>query len=341
MPWAWVHLALWSAISDPGSSQPEPEPELAQRIDVRWEAPAPCPDETAVRGDVAAMLDEARADAASFAVTITPEADGFRLDLKTRWRDGREDARTFEAGSCEALTDAAVLLMAISLDPVSAAGNVRDHGWDRATARGAREPAPEPEPEPEPVSEPEPPGPPPARAPAPVPDDGDLTFGIRPELTVDWGTLPRLAPGPGLNLSITWKLLRAELSGLYLPQQRATRSDVQKQGAWVDLGAVAPRLCITPTAHTVSFPVCAGVELGASRARGIGTVLAHPEVRFWAAATGGPTLIWAFIPRLAMAIGLDIVVPITRTAVVTSNLDRLHAPESVVLRPHLGLEVRL
>jgi hypothetical protein len=337
---AWVQLALWSAVINPAAVQAAvPDPEA---IALRWEAPPGCPDEASVRGDVAGMLDEARPDAASFDARISEsDGQGMSLQLATHWADGREDERTLEAGSCEELTDAAVLLIAISLDAIATAGTVRDHGWDRRST-AAPEPETETVPEPVPVPAPapdrkaaDPPPPPPPPPPSP------LTFGIRPVFVADWGSLPRLAPGAGLDLSVTWKLLRAELAAVYLPPQRATRSDVQKQGAWVELGAVAPRVCVTPTTGAVSFPVCAGIEMGAMRARGIGTVLSVPGHQFWAAATGGPTLIWAFIPRLAMAIGLDIVVPITRPDVVTANLDVLHSPESVALRPHLGLEVRL
>ncbi len=341
---AWSHQALLGAplLGAPILGAPAEFGEIS----LQWEAPPSCPARDEVARDVAALVGDAARSGVAFEAVVSREEEVFRLDLHTHWDDEREEQRTIRAVSCPALADAAVLLIAINLDPVATSGSVRDAGWVRASA------APTPPPdgtESSPPAEPPPADPPPVtkpieetgeRSPSP-PRSEILTYGVRPEFVADWGSLPRLGPGAGLTLSLTWKLLRAELVGGYWPSQRATRSDLQKQGAWVDLGTAGGRMCVAPMATSVTFPVCAGIEVGAVRSRGIGTTLQGPRYATWVAATGGPTLIWSFIPRLALAIGLDVVVPITRPAVLTATGERLHAPEPVVLRPRLGLELRL
>jgi hypothetical protein len=319
----------------------------AAPIDVAltWEAPPGCPQQPELLLDLDAMVagSRQRGDVA-FEGRVERVDEAFNLELSTRWVDGREEQRRLSAASCNELTDAAVLLMAITLDPVATSKRVRASGWSRQSEPAVQAPTRrEPPPEPAPVPKAKPSPAPPEQKPAPPATRGDdeVRYGIRGSFVVDWGSLPKLAPGFGLDLSVEWKLLRAEVVGGYWFRQRATRQDLEKEGAWVEVGALGPRLCVSPVAGTVEFPVCAGVEFGAMRARGIGPALGTPEYTFWSAANGGPTLVWSVIPTLAITIGLDIVIPFTRTRVLASRRAELHRPEPVILRPGVGLEVRL
>lgn len=326
---------------------------------LEWEAPSSCPDrETALRDIDALLGGEAPREAFSFSVRIDRDGETHRLKLITRSGDDEEE-RVIRAPRCDSVVDAAVLMIAITLDPIAATGSVRNSGWTRASQHDASPSPPEPaersqrgpdgtqarppDPTPAPALAPakrpvEPIQPPPRHTRPPPPK---IVYGIRPQFVADWGALPSLSPGIGLNLSLTRGLLRFELTGAYWDQRRASRSDLQKQGAWVDLGTAATRMCVAFGTEKVKFPTCAGIEMGAMRSLGIGIDLTTPRNAFWIGGVGGPTLVWAFIPRLALSIGLDISVPFRRVAVETEAGDRLHLPEPVSLRPLAGLEVRI
>lgn len=314
-----IGVGWWLAFA----GAPAPDPSLG------WTAPAPCPTQAAVARRVDGLLGGAdpRSDVA-FVATVTADDGSFALELVTRWSDGRADRREMSSPSCDRLADAAALMVAIALDPVGTADRVgggparrRLHGRVPRSVRHTTAPR--------------------ERDAPPVDTGPPAILALRPTFVADWGTLPGLAPGVGLAAVVQWKLLRFELAGSYWFSRRASRPSLIKQGAWVAAGGVAPRVCVAPATGNVSFPLCLGVDIGAKRSRGIGTDLRTPRHSLYVSAVGGPMLHWAFVPRAALTLGLDVAIPLRQWAVVTADGEELHRSEAVVLRPAVGVEVRL
>src|SRR5690606_34183477 len=93
--------------------------------------------------------------------------------------------------------------------------------------------------------------------------------------------------GPSLAVGLRWRALRAELVGTYWLSRTQRFEQVPEVGATLSLGWVAPRVCGVPSTPRVSFPLCAGVELGGMRGSAFGTSGARARTLPWVAAELG------------------------------------------------------
>jgi hypothetical protein len=116
-------LALFSSMLWPARADAE-EAEPALVLD--WTAPASCPNGEAVRAQVLrlAALDERFAHRLEARGTIETDGQTWRLVLTTRFENTTGERR-LSASSCSALTDAAVVVMALILNPES---EMKPHG---------------------------------------------------------------------------------------------------------------------------------------------------------------------------------------------------------------------
>lgn len=105
-------LASWMA--GPASAQ---LPDAV--LDLRWDAPDGCPDVDAVRAAVGRLVrrpDAASAERVVARGAVRPEASRFRLRLSTGEGDAAAE-RELTADGCQALADAAALILALMIDP--------------------------------------------------------------------------------------------------------------------------------------------------------------------------------------------------------------------------------
>ena len=112
-----LSLALRAAIAAEGEPAGQPAGEPAG-LELRWEAPPRCPDRAqllaAIDATLGAVEGERRPLRVHGRVDVDPRA-GFvvRLELD----DGRASTRDLRGPSCEELTDAAALVIAMTIDP--------------------------------------------------------------------------------------------------------------------------------------------------------------------------------------------------------------------------------
>lgn len=121
----WMLLGLLATA--PALAEPQPS------IDIRWEAPPDCPQESDVRDRIQNLLGSGRHDNHLRAEgTITRMDKRFRLDLVVRVRD-LVGTRSIEANSCEDLAGAAAVELGLLIHSAKAASEPSRSGTQPPT----------------------------------------------------------------------------------------------------------------------------------------------------------------------------------------------------------------
>lgn len=271
-----------------------------ERLSLRWEAPAACPDRAAVQGEVTRLLggsipSEGAAIAAD-AHALEVEG-GFELTLRTEV-EGALGERALTGHRCDELAAAAALILALMIDPEAVAraepslaagsaptslpaGVPSEHSLaerlEAPTLALPREPVPR---------EPEPPA---RRA---APDEG-LRALLGVGALLDVGTLPAPTPGVLVEGGLGIPLIDARLRAVFLFAQPA-QNRTELPGASAELMALSIGVvsCLRPIDVARFLGVCAEVAGGAAFGSSSGISAPAFGAGFWLAAGGGLTLAW-------------------------------------------------
>ncbi len=271
-----------------------PEPPLA---DVRWDAPADCPDGPAVAAAIEQRLGrplapgEATIDA--HVTTTTTQLDA-RVEL---WLAGKHEVRTLTAASCAPLVEAVALVVAAAI------------------RTGARQPAvPEPpapasEPDATPVAAAAPPRPPPEPSAAPPqltprpapprpasPPRGPGWF-LRLEAGPELGATPKVTAALGLAAGVLWRRFRLQLGVTGLTPRTIVRTDADIRAGLIAAAALG---CLRTGRGRLEVPLCAGLEIGGMRGTASRAPSANSKVVPWVAALLGAGLAVRVHPRVAL-----------------------------------------
>jgi hypothetical protein len=326
----WIAAAAL-ALASPGS----PAPEEGSAVVLQWEAPAACPDVTALRRELQRYVS---ADAQverplRVRALVREDAGRFALDLELDAEGGLMRQRIV-ADRCEVLASATALVVAVLLDPAGVVERV--------------EPSPPPEepPSPPPVNPPisvvAPSVPTPAATPAPKRRRAVQAI-LRIAALGGTGVLPRFGAGFSGAVGIRGRLFRAELVATGMLPQR-TRAEVANAGARVDAWTIGPRGCVVPAVRTVEFPVCTGLDAGQIRARGFGLQTALRPVAPWVAIPLSASVLWAPAAasrRFAFGPGNEAWVATTRPRFGIDDLGPLYRAARAGVRAWVTVELRL
>jgi hypothetical protein len=329
---------------DPGpDSGPgiEPGPE----VEIVWRAAPDCGSQAQLVARIEAVLGrplgqpgdpELRVEA-----TIVAEGDG--LVLRLAFERPVVRVRELRGRDCEALGEAAAVVLAMTIDPLLPEPEPEPEPEREREREREREPEPEPEPIVPAAPEPEPAPAKPEPEPAPAGTDTASELGLLLRLAggVQSNALPTLAGGPSVALGLRWRALRAELVGAWWLTRTASFEQTPEVGASLSLGWVAPRLCGVPATARVGFPLCAGIELGGMRARGLGLADARAQTLPWIAAELGAGLHVALTGPLALSLAFEGVVPLTRPGFTVAGLGELHRTGPFALQALIGVEIEL
>ena len=203
---------------------------------------------------------------------------GFEAEVRIHGEAG-EIARVLSGASCEGVAEAALLVIAVALDPEGLVGH-----------EGLPSPAPE-------VDH--------AEARKARARRASLGLGV----LGDFGSLPAPSVGLGLHAGLGWSVWQVaiELTGFW---PRETREDAATAQGRMGLFSGALRSCVDLLREPVRLGPCAAVELGAATGRGTHVREGTTAVGLWALGLGGVALGLpvregrAFSPQLLAALGV-------------------------------------
>ncbi len=271
---------------------------------LEWHAPPECPQSSAVEARLTEFLGEpittrpgAHSLRAVGVVQDRGESGGYLLRLQL-FANGAVDERTIDGPRCDELAVAFALVVAVTLDPISAATTVQVR---------TRNPVSEPPPA---VDRPggrkldqtgdadqRAPSDPPA-ADASEPSRTPLAIAPFGHIAMAYGPVraPAAAVHGGLGLLVT-PGLRFELGARHRFGSLAG-TDVSTRITTTTATAAG---CAIPRARRLEFPICLGVELGAIRASDTQGLAETRAVRsLWSAAALGARILWPVRSWLAV-----------------------------------------
>ena len=358
-------LLLQASLSAP-SAAPSTEPPLA----LEWTAPPLCPQRDAVSEAVAALLAEVDAGRpstpddepevrASALVEETP-AGGYILHLTF----AGAGVRDVPGETCESIAEVAALLLAIAIDPRVMGGEpepaaeldpppsaIPQPDYAVEAPQASEEGAPPEEsvlpeerdpaegstrglPSPADTSRPAPPS-------APTP----WTIGLRALAGVGVGVLPSPAAFAGLSLGVEGRYARIELHGSYAGPARETSAVNPEVAGRFALWRAGVRGCgIIPLTAArslrLSAPLCLGLDAGAMRGRGEGSVVPRTATSPWLGLSLAAALRAQLHPSVALWIDAEGLLSALRPSFHTDPSGPLWRASRFGGRFGLGLELR-
>jgi hypothetical protein len=279
----------------------------AEAPSIAWDAPAECPDRSALTDAIRAWLDPSGAGSALASVrveaTVRRDEDAWRLDLRLEAPGGAEQ-QSLVAARCETLVQLVALKVALAAAPTTLLRSL-----DRARAGAA-------------------------------PEHG-ATLAIRGAVGAGLGPLPEPSGFASLAGSVELPGWRLEIAGAAWLPRSVSYPEQPSVGARLLLLTGSVRGCLVPKMGAIDFPICAGAELGVMEGSGFGVARVETSEQLWTAALVGPALRWTLGGPTSVWIAADAVLGIERPAFHMRNLEVLYRPEPVTARAWAGLEVRL
>jgi len=321
-----------------------PSAETSGGLELRWNAPPTCPDRIALLDMIDRNLGPIDDDADRQTISVQGrldrgESEGFVVRLEID--EGRGGLRELEGDSCQELSEAAALVIAMAIDPRLL------ERFEQEEAVPSSEPSEiEPEPEPEPRDPP-----PSLRLPDPLarstaeprdePRRAALSFVGRFDGGVGGGPLPGVTAVAGLGLGIAGRGWRAELQGSYLAPRTGRSPTNPALGVRAQLWNLGLQGCGEPRVRSVSFPLCAGLLAGAVHAIGVGEQDPLRVATRWVALSVEPGVVWWARPRLGLAIRTRGHIALARPQLRSEPSGTIFQSSAVGGSLRIGLDLRL
>jgi hypothetical protein len=288
---------------------------------------------------VAELLGEPPRFAPSQAVRGVVQSGAGSWQLSLILTDGaRRQSRVITAPSCEELSRAAGIAVALALgatdvsgDAALAPGGVEPEAAATASDPGELAPAREVSAPPAPVDA----APTPSAA---VPGaERALSWLLEGGAVLDASALPSPAPGAGIAVGLALQPFSALAYAMLLPTQREALSP--SGSAAFSLFAGGLRACYAALRGVVDASACAGLELGRLEARGVALTNAGDYADWWLAPTLGAQLALPLGRRWYVRASADVVVPTLREQYWVGEDRLVHRPANVGLRGSFALGV--
>jgi len=293
LPAALVLALAAAALRAPAASASEPDP-----VALLWNAPVGCSSAEAVQEQVEKSLSGSERELVPVAavVDVAPGSPGrWRAKLTLHSR-GERTERQFEAESCDGLSAAAALIVALAAEGPAGAP---------AEVAGAQQPILRPDGQVLTMT-----------SAARIPGWSRLGLVTQVNLALDNGTLPRNSE-PGLEVSVggiwtseLWRLRLLGRAGYFLPQDNFAAPGYESLGRYWLL-SVSVRECLTVALLRFEFGPCLGGEAIAMHGSSIGGGAAS-STQYWLAPVGAVLAAFAISPGLVVFAQGEISVPGTR-----------------------------
>jgi hypothetical protein len=314
--------AIFSAVA--AAAPPEPAP-----FSLTVTAPPECPSTEALRAEVLRLArvgtdSPRRLDAI---VVVTQTADGhFALELRTDL-EGVSGERSFEGSSCQAVSDAAALTLALMLNP--------EVGREEPV-EAAAEPAPA-KAEPAAAASPPPPSAPPPKPALPGPR-------FRGTVAVFGGVQGGILPEPGFDLGASFGVSLEPVSlwlGVSYDPEQDARLSGSTAGATLSAGSARLLGCWDFSRSEDSIGPCAGAELG--RIEGFGAGISDPQGGniYWTSAVLGLSASLELWPPVHVYATLSALVTVDPPQVYLEGIGKVHEPAGFAARSQVGAAIDL
>jgi hypothetical protein len=333
-----IALSGRNALAQPN----EPVPVLA----LDWNAPKRCPDGAKVRARVEQLVGRSHGDrtlTARGAMTVSGTPPRYRLVLRVTTTSTAFEERTMTGADCTRLAEAAALILALDIDHDAAAHESNDEvGVDASPAQ--EDTATEPPPAPQRARREAERRPPNASSSTGGKDRLEmdrLAMSVGPRLVFDHGSLPRSTLALGAAVELAYRAIAVDVGGMLYQRQFASGPREGSGGAYVDLATAFANGCWRRTDETLGLRMCAGVELGSERTRGVGIAEPGSSSGPWGA---GIVSVDARLRQLGPIVpmaGIGVGHPFVAPDVVIGGFGTLFTPPLLFVRVHLGLEFRL
>jgi len=330
-----------------------------------WHAPDACPGRSAALELFSQYLGDQGTPSQH---TIVVQLEEHEAEYRATVAIDAGSPRVITSPRCETLALAAVLVVAVALEPVAVAATLELPRSSPAAPPPAVElPSPELTPSPEPTPSPES-GAPELELAVELGEPYGGT--IRPTRGQDFTTnadaaqrSERRAPAPILRVRVTggvglqltprpsgalglvsslgfsrWRLELGLRGGL---PHTIQYSDDPSLGGRFGLISGDLRGCPTPSVGPVSFPLCFGIEAGALFGQGVGVDLVGTPTAGWLALSGGAALSARLHPAIALFFGADALVALIRPGFHVGSREPLFFAPILGGRALLGLEFTL
>jgi hypothetical protein len=289
-------------------------------IDLEWRAPSGCPDETWARAALAGYLGHRKSDTFK-PIAVRVELSGVsggRFRAALTLDDGKGGDRRFEGATCGRVADAAVLIVALMLDPVEVTSQIE------LPPEVKRRDAPAPSSE---VSR---------RASAA--SSGAFEIGI--EATGDVGSLPEATVGAGVVAGLRMGRVLVEMDAVAWVPRRALGGPTPGGGGEIGLYTAGLRGCFAvfkAVESGVLLASCARLEGGVATGQGFGIAEPVSSKNPWGAAFFGVTIRQSTASSLGGWLTLEAGVPFVRTQYVIEDFGTVFQASPIVGRLSLGL----
>jgi hypothetical protein len=347
---------------------PSETPPPAAGVVLEWAAPSRCPTKSAVQDRLTRTLAGSAADPRGLRAraTVTEgEGEVLELVLELDRDDGPVGRRTMQAVDCDELANAAVLIVALAVDPEAEletpvietpteAGSTPETGEAGEVPPVPTEPEPEPEPEPSMEAD-EAPAPAPAPepidapAPAPAPERTDrspraLHVGLRVGAGAGLFVLDEASAIVSAAATAWGRAFRVELGATYWTPVEV-RPAGSSAGGRLQQWTIDARGCGLLRPGPLELPLCGGLDVGAIHGVGVGVSSPRNATSLRLALTAGAALVWRPLrwnERVGPWIGADLLVALVRARfrAIPAAPGLVHHTPPVGARLAAGIEVR-
>lgn len=311
---------------------------LADRLALTWTAPADCPQAATAEARVRQLAGAGQAAE----TTEAPELSASVLIAKSaqnRWSATLKlgaSTRLLEGESCAEVADAAIVILAMTVDPEAVQEPPDDLEATDSSAPASAVAADRPA---VPVAAPQPPRAEPQSvpekelAPVPGPPTAPAPWGASLRSFGEWGMLPAPSWGGVVALHAGWRAHLLELAALALLPRDAVLEGSTKGGEfwWFGAQLTGCQLLARP-----AF-LCAGFEAGRLSGAGFGTREERTGHALWAA----PGVELLFAPSLGGGLSLEIsagiFIALLKPEFAIEGLGVVHQPGPVSARLELGI----
>lgn len=288
---------------------------------VVYRSPADCPDARTFAAGITGRTERARIAKGEDSVLVEVSiqtATGNEGRVRITGKDREPIERSVRGASCNEIVDALALITALAFDP-----------------EASSESRPPSEPEPAPVEKPIAPAPPSSRE-----EDG-LEWSVEGAL----GVVPIDTSLPSPNLGYSAAVGASSTGALLAPELflfgRRVSGDVVKGEGRAEFGISSFGIVACPlrfpATGAFSFRPCAGFELGALSAEGVGLLVEKKQTRFWLAPIVSARGEWRFASPLFAVASMGARFPLNRQHYSFESGEKVHDIPRISF--DLGLEV--